>query len=174
MSENGTPSQPEAGVEAPPSASTEAAAPAAEQPSPSGQGQPSAADLAGMVGDKSDEALVSLINEYGADPFLGGIFEEMAKRFLPDKAAGRAAVIEYDINLADGTEIYQLDVAGGACTVSKGASKEASVALTLAAPDFLRLITGKLNGVNAFMSGKLKLKGDMMLAQTMQGWFDQR
>ncbi len=47
------------------------------------------------------------------------------------------------------------------------------VALTLAAPDFLRLITGKLNGVNAFMSGKLKLKGDMMLAQTMQGWFDQ-
>jgi putative sterol carrier protein len=22
------------------------------------------------------------------------------------------------------------------------------------------------------MSGKLKLKGDMMLAQTMQGWFD--
>ena len=66
-----------------------------------------------------------------------------------------------------------LDVAGGACTVSKGAAKEATVALTLAAPDFLRLITGKLNGVNAFMSGKLKLKGDMMLAQTMQGWFDQ-
>jgi putative sterol carrier protein len=26
--------------------------------------------------------------------------------------------------------------------------------------------------MTAFMSGKLKLKGDMMLAQTMQGWFD--
>jgi putative sterol carrier protein len=173
MSENGTPSQPEAGVEAPPPASTESPAPAAEQSSPSGQGgQASTADLAGLVGDKSDEAIVTMINEFGADTFLGGIFEEMAKRFLPEKAAGRTAVIEYDINLADGTEIYQLDVAGGACSVSKGATKEASVALTLAAPDFLRLITGKLNGVNAFMSGKLKLKGDMMLAQTMQGWFD--
>jgi putative sterol carrier protein len=174
MSENGTPSQSDAGVEAPAPASSETAAPAAEQPSPSGQGgQASTADLAALVGDKSDEALVSMINEFGADTFIGGIFEEMAKRFLPEKASGRTAVIEYDINLADGTEIYQLDVAGGACTVSKGAAKEASVALTLAAPDFLRLITGKLNGVNAFMSGKLKLKGDMMLAQTMQGWFDQ-
>src|ERR1700682_1763005 len=106
MSENGTPSQPEAGVQAPPSASTEAAAPAAEKPSPSGQ---STADLAGLVGDRSDDALLTMINEYGADPFLGGIFEEMAKRFLPEKAAGRTAVIEYDINLADSTEIYQLD-----------------------------------------------------------------
>jgi putative sterol carrier protein len=159
MSEqNSTPNQPEAGVEA----------------APSGQGgQGSTADLAALVGDKSDEAIVSMINEQGADTLLGGIFDEMGKRFLPEKAAGRTAVIEYDINLGDSTEIYQLDVAGGACTVSKGAAKEATVALTLAAPDFLRLITGKLNGVNAFMSGKLKLKGDMMLAQTMQGWFDQ-
>ena len=60
-----------------------------------------------------------MINEFGADTFLGGIFEEMAKRFLPDKAAGRTAVIEYDINLPGSTEIYQLDVAGGTCSVSK-------------------------------------------------------
>jgi len=117
--------------------------------------------LVGLVGDKTDDALVSMINEHGVDTFIGGIFEEMAKRFLPDKAAGRTVVIEYDITMPESTEIYQLDVAGGACSVSKGASKEASVALTLAAPDFLRLITGKLNGVNAFMSGKLKLKGDL-------------
>ena len=45
------------------------------------------------------------------------------------------------------------------------------LALTLAAPDFLRLITGKLNGVNAFMSGKLKLKGDMGLAMKLGSLF---
>jgi putative sterol carrier protein len=158
MSENSTPGQPEASV---------------ETASPAQGGQPSTADLVDLVGDKSDEAIVTMINEHGADTFLGGIFDEMGKRFLPEKAAGRTAVIEYDITLGDGTETYQLDVADGTCTVSKGANKDATVALTLAAPDFLRLITGKLNGVNAFMSGKLKLKGDMMLAQTMQGWFDQ-
>jgi putative sterol carrier protein len=37
----------------------------------------------------------------------------------------------------------------------------------------LRLVSGKLNGMQAFFAGKLKLTGDMMFAQTMQGWFNQ-
>jgi putative sterol carrier protein len=47
------------------------------------------------------------------------------------------------------------------------------VTLGMALPDFLRFITGKLDGMQAFMSGKLKLAGDMMFAQTMQTWFAQ-
>ena len=53
----------------------------------------------------------------------------------------------------------------------KGAPESARVTLSLSAPDFLRLVTGKLNGQTAFFQGKLKLSGDMMFAQTMQGWF---
>jgi putative sterol carrier protein len=45
------------------------------------------------------------------------------------------------------------------------------VTLALAFPDFLRLVSNKLDGMQAFFSGKLKLTGDMMFAQTMQGWF---
>ena len=78
MSENSTPGQPEASV---------------ETASPAQGGQPSTADLVDLVGDKSDEAIVTMINEHGADTFLGGIFDEMGKRFLPEKAAGRTAVI---------------------------------------------------------------------------------
>ena len=55
----------------------------------------------------------------------------------------------------------------------KGAGGPAKTTLTLNAADFLRLITGKLNGMQAFMSGKLKIGGDMMFAQVMQGWFRQ-
>jgi putative sterol carrier protein len=132
-------------------------------------------DLGNMVGDKSDEQLNALIK--GLEGQDGGmikaIFDGMEQRFLPDKAAGRSAVIQYDINLPEGTQSWQVDVAGGQCTTSQGGDKEAQVTLVLGAPDFLRLMSGKLNGVQAFMSGKLKLKGDMMLAQTMQGWFDQ-
>ena len=39
-------------------------------------------------------------------------------------------------------------------------------------PDFLRLILGQLDGMQAFMGGKLKLSGEIMLAQAMQSWFD--
>ena len=151
-------------------AEASAEAPAATA-SESGDGA-SSADLAGLIEGKSDDEIVALIKELGEDTFFGGIFEEMAKRFLPDKAAGKNAVIQYDIAMPDGTQTYQVVVAGGTCTTSPGAGQEASVTLALSAPDFLRLIGGKLNGMTAFMSGKLKLKGDMMLAQTMQGWFD--
>jgi putative sterol carrier protein len=135
-------------------------------------GGASSADLAGLIEGKSDDEILALIKELGEESFFGGIFEEMAKRFLPGKAAGKTAVIQYDITTPDGVQTYQVVVAEGTCTTGSGAGKEASVTLALSAPDFLRLISGKLNGMNAFMSGKLKLKGDMMLAQTMQGWFD--
>ncbi|MDP9324991.1 MAG: SCP2 sterol-binding domain-containing protein [Candidatus Dormibacteraeota bacterium] len=134
----------------------------------------SAADLANVVGDKSDEELSQLIKDLqGDEAIIKVIFDRMPDRFLADKAAGRNAVIQYDINLPEGTESWQVVVADGTCTTNKGADKEAAVTLTTSGPDFLRIISGKLNGVQAFMSGKLKLKGDMMLAQSMQTWFDQ-
>lgn len=146
-------------------------APAAAE-TPAGEGGASTADLVGLIEGKSDEEINELVKALGEDSFFGGLFDEMAKRFLPDKAAGKTAVIEYDINTPDGTKSFQLDIAAGSCTINHDAPKDASVTLILSGPDFLRLISGKLNGMTAFMSGKLKLKGDMMLAQTMQGWFD--
>jgi putative sterol carrier protein len=130
------------------------------------------AQLATLVADKSDDELNAFLADTGVDAVFEPIFTGMKEHFLPEKAAGKSAVIQYDILLADGsTESWQVDVADGACAVEKGTPKEATVTLTLSAPNFLRLVSGKLNGVQAFMSGKLKIKGDMMLAQTMQGWF---
>jgi putative sterol carrier protein len=136
--------------------------------------QVSAQDLAAAVDDKSDDELTQLIKDMSGDEgIIETIFKNMPTRFLADKAAGKSAVVQYDINLPDGTENWQVVIADGACTTAKGTEKEASVTLISSGPDFLRLIAGKLNGVQAFMSGKLKLKGDMMLAQSMQTWFDQ-
>ena len=134
-----------------------------------------AAGVNGAAAEAAAEAPAATASESGGGAStadLVGLIEEMAKRFLPDKAVGKNAVIQYDITTLDGTHTYQVVVAGGTCTTGPGAGQEASVTLALSAPDFLRLISGKLNGMTAFMSGKLKLKGDMMLAQTMQGWFD--
>ncbi|CAE7611705.1 HSD17B4 [Symbiodinium sp. CCMP2592] len=40
--------------------------------------------------------------------------------------------------------------------------------ITMADADFMAMAEGKLDGMQAFMGGKLKIKGNMMLAQKLQ------
>ena len=48
--------------------------------------------------------------------------------------------------------------------VSRGTGK-ADCTVTLSEENFMALATGKLQGMQAFMAGKMKVKGNMMLAQ---------
>ena len=60
----------------------------------------------------------------------------------------------------------------GACTVTAGTASNADVALTIGDEDLVALLTGELNGMTAFMTGKLQLEGNPMLAQQITGFFD--
>lgn len=128
-------------------------------------------DLANMIQGKSDDEINAGVAELGTEKVLGQIFEFMASSFQPDKAAGQSAVIGWDITSPEGTHNYQLKVADGACSAGLSSGDAARVSLGMALPDFLRFVTGQLDGMQAFMTGKLKLAGDMMFAQSMQAWF---
>lgn len=127
--------------------------------------------LAAMIEGRTDEEIDAGVAERGTDTVLSQIFDEMAKRFQPDRAAGQSAVIGWDITSSDGTHSWHIKVADGTCTPQQGAADSARVTLGMALPDFLRFITGQLDGMQAFMTGRLKLSGDMMFAQSMQAWF---
>jgi putative sterol carrier protein len=98
------------------------------------------------------------------------IFEGMANNFQPDKAAGVNAVIQYDIT-GDGGGQWNAVIADGTCAVNEGAHDAPKMTLTMDAQDWIDMITGKLDGQQAFMTGKLKIKGDMSLAMKMGQFF---
>ena len=123
------------------------------------------------IDGKTDEEIYAGVAERGTDVVLGQIFGAMAGRFQPDKAAGQNAVIGWDIKTPEGVHKYQLKVDGGSCECMANGTDPARVTLQMALPDFLRLITGQLDGMSAFMTGKLALAGDMMFAQAFQSWF---
>ncbi|MEL6180200.1 MAG: SCP2 sterol-binding domain-containing protein [Myxococcota bacterium] len=52
--------------------------------------------------------------------------------------------------------------------VSAGPSDDAQCSITMAESDFMDLIEGRLPGMQAFMTGKLKIEGDMGLAMKLQ------
>ena len=128
-------------------------------------------ELRKLIEGRSDDEINAGLKATGAAQALDKVFQGMVEAFIPEKAGGQSAVIQYDVTGPEGKLSYQLKVAGGKAALSKGTPESARVTLALAAPDFLRLVTGKLNGQTAFFQGKLKLSGDMMFAQTMQSWF---
>jgi putative sterol carrier protein len=128
-------------------------------------------ELRGLIEGRSDDEINSALQATGIEGALDKVFAGMVDAFLPEKAAGQSAVIQYDVTGPDGKLSYQLKVLDGKAQLLKGSPESARVTLALSAPDFLRLVTGKLNGQTAFFQGKLKLSGDMMFAQTMQAWF---
>jgi putative sterol carrier protein len=60
----------------------------------------------------------------------------------------------------------------GTCATRNGASGSPDVSITMEDEDLISLMEGELNGMTAFMTGKLQLEGDLGLAQRMFGFFD--
>ncbi|XP_042897258.1 hydroxysteroid dehydrogenase-like protein 2 [Parasteatoda tepidariorum] len=67
-------------------------------------------------------------------------------------------------------EEWYVDMKNGSGSVGKGSppSGKADVTLILDLESFVNMFTGKLKPTSAFMSGKLKLKGDMSLAMKLE------
>jgi putative sterol carrier protein len=97
-------------------------------------------------------------------------FDQMPSRFRPDKAAGTNAVVQYDIT-GEGGGTWHAVIKDGTCAVKQGPGPNPNLTLTMAAQDWLDMISGKQSGQMMFMSGKLKLKGDMALAMKLGSMF---
>ncbi len=85
---------------------------------------------------------------------------------LDKEAAGDTnAVIQYDIS----EPVYQV-LENGELTVHEGQASAPDLIISMADDDLVKLFSGELNGMTAFMNGKVKLQGDMMLAQRLVGF----
>ena len=83
---------------------------------------------------------------------------------------GTNAVIQYDIS-GDGGGTWHAVIKDGACTVNAGLGAEPESHASIAGQDWLDMVSGKQSGQMLFMSGKLKVKGDMGLAMKLGSMF---
>ncbi len=123
-----------------------------------------------MVKGRSDEEILAGVKGQ-EDSLLDGLFDGMKEAFDPEAASVQTAVIQYDIETPVGARSYQIKVDDGICAVMKGGAEEARVTLALSLPDFIRMMAGELDGMQAYMTGKLKISGDIMFSQNLSRWF---
>jgi len=99
------------------------------------------------------------------------VFAALAKQIQGQGAAlvkEINGVYEFDIGGASGRQSWTVDLKNGAGSVANGKPAKADCTLSLGDDDFVALMTGKLNAQNAFMGGKLKIKGNMGLAMKLE------
>ena len=66
---------------------------------------------------------------------------------------------------------YHFRVANESIEVHPGTHASPNITMTMKESDYLDMVNGTLNGQMAFMSGKLKIAGDMGLALRLQNLF---
>ena len=101
-----------------------------------------------------------------------GLFPAMVDRFLPEKAGDMNATILFDLS-GDNGGCFWIKIADGAATTGAGEVNDPAMTVKASADDWFAVATGQLNAMQAFMTGKLKILGDMGLAMKMQTIFAQ-
>jgi len=92
------------------------------------------------------------------------VFDKVPEVFNADAAKGLDAVFQFDIT-GEGGGQWNVTVKNDACEVQEGTHASPTVTLNMSDETWLAMVNGELNGMQAFMAGKLQLTGDMMLAQ---------
>jgi putative sterol carrier protein len=98
------------------------------------------------------------------------VFDQMPSRFNKDAAKGLDAVYQFDLTGDGGGKWYAV-IKDQTCEVKEGLNPSPNITITMTAQDYLDMIAGKLNGQMAFMTGKLRIAGDMGLALRLQSLF---
>ena len=118
-----------------------------------------------LAAGMSDEQMRGLV--------LDGIFSQMQEHFHGEKAGDTEAVLEWKIfdKPGGGYDRYQVVIDKGQCRIEKDGEHSPRVTFKLKPVDFLKLVTGNAAGPMMFMTGKLKIDGDLMFAATVQSLF---
>jgi alkanesulfonate monooxygenase SsuD/methylene tetrahydromethanopterin reductase-like flavin-dependent oxidoreductase (luciferase family)/putative sterol carrier protein len=106
-------------------------------------------------------------SEFGLRMLFGG----MAQRFRPDKAAGFAGDIQYQLRANGTVKPWVVSIDGRRASARPGQATAPSLTITTDVADFLRIAAGELDPGNALLTGKMVLEGDFTVAMRLGEMF---
>ncbi len=101
---------------------------------------------------------------------ISDLMSKMPGAFLAEKAQGVDATIQFKFTGAEPGDWYAT-IKDGKVSVSQGVFATPKMTLTADSSDYIKIFTGELDGMQAFMQGKIKLGGDLNLAMKLMQMF---
>ncbi|KPW41950.1 SCP-2 sterol transfer protein [Pseudomonas coronafaciens pv. atropurpurea] len=95
--------------------------------------------------------------------------QTMKEKFNPAAAAGLDLI--FGFNITDEDTHYALIVKDSTCELQEGENPDANVTLVMDSATLKGIVSGETDGMQAFMGGKLRAEGDMMLAMKLSELF---
>jgi putative sterol carrier protein len=94
-------------------------------------------------------------------------FEGLPGRVSPERIAGMSNTYVFEI---EGAGTWTVARADGKLTVTEGAG-DGDCTISASEENFQKIVAGEQNPTTAYMTGKLKIKGDMGAAMKLQKLF---
>lgn len=135
-----------------------------------------AGTFAKLISSASTEQVQSIM----VDPelrarILDEVFRRMSTHLRQDRVRDLHAVIHWRLTGGAGEggyDRYETVIENGTCVVNREMTEQAKVTITLSPVDFLKLISNNASAPVLFMTGKLKVRGDLAFAAGLAGLFD--
>lgn len=141
---------------------------------PAELGSADASELAALAASASDEQLAAVMADAELrERALSEVFKRMADQVNPAGLDGVDAVVHFRIteHPEGGEDHYEAILRDGTAVVSAEPSEQPQVTVIASGPSFLQLVSGRQSGPVMFMTGKIRIEGDLMLASRMTGFF---
>lgn len=99
------------------------------------------------------------------------LFDRLADQIDLEKAKDLNATLQFDLGGENGGQ-WNVALENGAINVNQGLTDNPTATVKMDAQDYVDLVAGRLNPVNAFMTGKVKVEGDLNAVMKFQTLFN--
>jgi putative sterol carrier protein len=101
------------------------------------------------------------------------VFDAMPKAFLPLKAGAAELVIGFNLS-GDQGGTWAVEIKDGVCQTRRAEPANPVATIRTSDQDFMALFSGQLNAVAAYMSGRVKVDGNVTAIMNLLSYFDMR
>tara|TARA_B100000674_G_C37785470_1_gene889235 strand:- start:62 stop:475 length:414 start_codon:yes stop_codon:yes gene_type:complete len=97
-------------------------------------------------------------------------FNTLGDRFTREGSRGVHATYQFEL---EGSGTWHINISDGDFELHEGASELPTTTLKMKGEDYIKMVNGDLNGQMAFMTGKLKISGQIPMAMKLKSIFPQ-